>query len=176
MDLQFEFTQLIQAKPGWTPGSQLGWGLLYMISLWGQTGEAVATWGGWGGALLMALLIRQANHIKPFQTNIPLDKRSHMAKSNTNGGRKYSLLTVGSFAKLQLQGSDKLGKIIQYTTPSLDLSFPFVKIRELNQFLQGQFQLCHFIILTCVLTYSFNKHFLITMHQVHAGDKMMSKK
>lgn len=124
----------------------------------------------------MALLIRQANHVKPFQTNTPLDKRSHMAKSNIDGGRKYSLLTVGSFAKLQLQGSDKLGKIIQCTTPSLDLSFPFVKIRELNQFLQGQFQLCHFIILTCVFTYSFNKHFLITMHQVHAGDKMMSKK
>ena len=51
-----------------------------------------------GDALLMTLLIRQANHIKPFQAKIPLDKTSHTAKCNTNRVRKYSWPTVGGSA------------------------------------------------------------------------------
>lgn len=48
-----------------------------------------------GGALFMTLLIRQANHIKPFQAKIPLDKTSHIATCNISVVRKYSQPTVG---------------------------------------------------------------------------------
>lgn len=64
-------------------------------STWGQTGDAMAIWGD---ALFMTLLIRQDNHIKPFQAKIPLDKTSHIAKCNISGVRKYSWPAVGGSA------------------------------------------------------------------------------
>lgn len=76
-------------------------------------------------------------------------------------------------AKSQLQESDKLGKITQLITPFLGLSFPCVKMRELKQFLQGQIQLCHFIILTCIGSFiPIQQTFL---NHLDVGDKMMSK-
>lgn len=63
-----------------------------------------------GGALFMTLLIRQDNHIKPFQAKIPLDKTSHIAKYNINGIRKYSWPTVGGSASHNYRRVKNWGK------------------------------------------------------------------
>ena len=99
--------KLIQDKPGWTPGSQLHGGLLSVTPLRGQTGDAMAIWGD---ALFMTLLIRQDNHIKPFQAKIPLDKTSHIAKYNISGVRKYSWPAVGGSASHNYRRVKNWGK------------------------------------------------------------------
>lgn len=150
--------KLIQNKPGLDTGLPDTWrSSLYDSTPSGQTRDAMAIWGVLSSP---ALLIRQANHtLKPFQAKIPLDKTSHTPRAISQCGQKVFSAHSGRLSSHNYRRVKNWENNPIYY-PSLGLSFPFVKIRELNQFLQGQSQLFYFIILMWVLIYSSNKHFL----------------